>query len=258
MLLSEPVYRGRIQLYQRVCLRAWPRACVSTAWAQHVHTHTHTHTHAHTHTHTNTCEDTCLQLNVPSKHTPSSPQTSYHWPRPLHHIAADKAHSSSSSALARPMQPPPQWAHALLTSVSTNLDLYCGQSLSLVLVSLERLGNTPDQVTPGVQGCARMHTHTHTHAHAHTHTHTHTRFTRHATHAHLHTYPFPYTRMHARSYPTTAPQSPHQPVDPTHKGAHPITCTQAWAARIVAQLTGPLAAGLGPQVCVCTTVGSSP
>ncbi|KAF5830609.1 hypothetical protein DUNSADRAFT_14256 [Dunaliella salina] len=60
---------------------------------------------------------------------------------------ADQAHtsSSSSSALARPMQPPAQWAEALLFSVHSNLPAYCGQSMSLVLVALARLGITPPQ-----------------------------------------------------------------------------------------------------------------
>jgi len=43
------------------------------------------------------------------------------------------------------MQPPPQWAEALLSSVDANLPLYCGQSTSLVLVALARLGITPQQ-----------------------------------------------------------------------------------------------------------------
>lgn len=55
------------------------------------------------------------------------------------------------------MQPPPAWSSALLASVSHNLSSYCGQSMSLVLVSLARLGITPDQVLLDACVCVCVH-----------------------------------------------------------------------------------------------------
>jgi len=50
-----------------------------------------------------------------------------------------------SSPVARPLAPPGAWTAALLEAVSARLPLYCGQSTSLVLVALARLGVVPDQ-----------------------------------------------------------------------------------------------------------------